>query len=99
MAAHNSSFFALNSFAVPYCKMSSKTDYSHLAETFLCFKEEHEPSKFVEKATLCELLGPVKGLRVLDINCGFGYHSRWIKANGADEVCAFDLFSLLHLEK
>ena len=38
----------------------------------------------VEEARLRGLVGPVSGLRVLDLGCGTGRHTLWLAAQGAD---------------
>ncbi len=37
------------------------------------------------------LLPPVAGKRVVELGCGFGHLSRWLAAEGAQRVLAFDL--------
>lgn len=44
---------------------------------------------FYERRAALELLGPVKGLNVLDAGCGPGVYSRWLLAQGA-RVTALD---------
>lgn len=41
--------------------------------------------------TLRRMLPPMPGLRVLDLGCGFGYFSRWVREAGAQSVVALDL--------
>ena len=44
-----------------------------------------------EWPTLRAMLPDIRGLRVLDLGCGFGWFSRWAADNGADEVLGIDL--------
>ena len=37
------------------------------------------------------MLPPVDGKRVADLGCGFGWASRWMRAQGAASVQGFDL--------
>jgi 2-polyprenyl-3-methyl-5-hydroxy-6-metoxy-1,4-benzoquinol methylase len=37
------------------------------------------------------MLPPVKGLRVLDLGCGFGWFARWACENGAQSILGIDL--------
>ena len=47
--------------------------------------------RFVERATLFELLGTPAGLSVLDLACGSGFYSRLLRAARADRVVGVDL--------
>jgi ubiquinone/menaquinone biosynthesis C-methylase UbiE len=45
----------------------------------------------VEWAALRVMLPNMKGLRVVDLGCGFGWFCRWARQNGAREVVGVDL--------
>jgi SAM-dependent methyltransferase len=47
--------------------------------------------QYVEAYTLDQLLGPVAGLRILDLGCGDGWHARRLKAAGAAAVFGVDV--------
>jgi len=44
-----------------------------------------------EWPALQALLPPVRGLRVLDLGCGFGWFCRWAAQEGAAHVCGVDI--------
>ncbi len=46
-----------------------------------------------EWPALRALLPDVRGLRVVDLGCGFGWFSRWARAHGAAQVLGLDLSS------
>lgn len=47
--------------------------------------------KHVERHTLFETLGDIRGLRVLDLACGEGFYTRLLKIAGAEEVTGVDI--------
>ncbi|MYB33502.1 MAG: class I SAM-dependent methyltransferase [Acidobacteria bacterium] len=47
--------------------------------------------KHVERHTLFEALGDVRGLRVLDLACGEGFYTRLLRIAGAAEVTGVDI--------
>ena len=44
-----------------------------------------------EWPTVRAMLPPLQGKRVADLGCGFGWASRWMRAQGAASVQGFDL--------
>ena len=47
--------------------------------------------KQAERYTFLEVVGPLDGLSVLDVACGFGYYSRLLKSQGAARVVGVDV--------
>ena len=47
--------------------------------------------RYVEAYSLFEILGDLRGTRVLDLACGDGFYTRMVKAAGALEVTGVDL--------
>jgi ubiquinone/menaquinone biosynthesis C-methylase UbiE len=54
-----------------------------------CYDAEDNPLIAVEEPKVAELLGPVSGLRILDLGCGTGRHALRLAAAGAN-VTAVD---------
>lgn len=52
----------------------------------------------MEWTELRKLLPDLKGIKVLDLGCGYGWHCRYLKENGASSVLGIDLSSKM-LEK
>jgi SAM-dependent methyltransferase len=44
-----------------------------------------------EWPALCAMLPEMRGLNVVDLGCGFGWFSRWARANGAARVLGIDV--------
>ncbi|TQN30552.1 ubiquinone/menaquinone biosynthesis C-methylase UbiE [Haloactinospora alba] len=44
----------------------------------------------VERPTIAHLVGDVTGARILDLGCGAGIYSRWLRKCGADRVVGLD---------
>jgi ubiquinone/menaquinone biosynthesis C-methylase UbiE len=67
-----------------------RTDYDTIAEEYKRCKQmpwrEH-----VEHFTLFELIGDLKGKDVLDLACGEGFYTRFIKRAGAARVVGVDI--------
>ncbi|MCP4105840.1 MAG: class I SAM-dependent methyltransferase [Desulfobacteraceae bacterium] len=61
--------------------------------------EEYKNSKqlpfriYIEEFTIFQLLGNLKGKKVLDLACGEGIYSRKVKKRGADQVFGVDISS------
>lgn len=47
--------------------------------------------RHVERHTLFEALGDIRGLRVLDLACGEGFYTRLLRIAGADDVTGVDI--------
>jgi malonyl-CoA O-methyltransferase len=54
-----------------------------------CYDDEDNPLIALEEPKVAELLGPVSGLRILDLGCGTGRHALRLAAAGAS-VTAID---------
>lgn len=66
------------------------TDYDGIAAEYKRAKQQ--PWRMhVEYHTLFDLAGDLSGRRVLDLACGEGFHTRFIRRNGAAEVLGVDL--------
>jgi 2-polyprenyl-3-methyl-5-hydroxy-6-metoxy-1,4-benzoquinol methylase len=44
-----------------------------------------------EWTSLCSMLPGLRGVRVLDLGCGFGWFCRWAREQGAASVLAVDV--------
>ena len=66
-------------------------------ETYDSIAEEYRDSKqlpfreHLERHTLFQLLGDVRGKTVLDMACGEGFYTRLLKLAGASEVTGVDI--------
>jgi toxoflavin synthase len=68
------------------------TDYNLIAEQYK--RSKLSPWRtYIERYTLLELLGDLRGKSVLDLACGEGYYSRILKNLGARRVVGVDLSS------
>ena len=47
--------------------------------------------EFIERYTLFELLGDIRGGKILDMACGDGFYTRLLKRAGASEVTGVDV--------
>lgn len=66
------------------------TDYDLIAEQYK--RSKLSPWRtYVERHTLLDLLGDVRGKSILDLACGEGYYSRIFKSLGAARVVGVDL--------
>ena len=70
--------------------MSQPAEYDAIAEAYqnskrLPFRE------YVERYTLFDMLGDVRGKEVLDVACGEGFHTRLLKQAGAATVTGVDI--------
>jgi ubiquinone/menaquinone biosynthesis C-methylase UbiE len=68
------------------------TDYDLIAEQYKRSKQSPWRT-YIERYTLLELLGDVRGKSILDLACGEGYYSRILKSLGARRVVGVDLSS------
>ena len=50
-----------------------------------------------EWASLQALLPDLKGLRVVDLGCGYGWFCRFAREQGAEHVLGLDVLSLIHI--
>jgi len=66
------------------------TDYDQIAEQYQ--RAKRQPWRMhVEHYTLFELLGDLRGRSVLDLACGDGFFSRFLKQAGASRVLGVDI--------
>lgn len=66
------------------------TQYDNIAEQYA--RSKHSPLRtWVERWSFLQLVGDVRGLRVLDLACGDGFYSRLLKAAGAAQVVGVDV--------
>jgi 2-polyprenyl-3-methyl-5-hydroxy-6-metoxy-1,4-benzoquinol methylase len=66
------------------------TDYNHLRDKY--DQTKISPlRKYVDKFTLLNVLGNVRGKSVLDLGCGNGHYTRTVKSQGAAQVVGVDI--------
>lgn len=66
------------------------TDYNLIAAEYK--RSKQQPWRLhIEHHTLFEVIGDLKGKAVLDLACGEGFYSRFLKQNGASRVVGVDL--------
>ncbi len=65
--------------------MTAVTNYNEQYKAYMKFKEDDPLVKYTEISTLQRLLGSVENLTILDLGCGFGYHSTWLASAGAQK--------------
>lgn len=65
--------------------MTDSTDYDQIARQYRASKLQPW-REFVEKYTLLQLAGDVRGLTVIDLACGDGHYARMLAAAGARVV-------------
>ena len=66
---------------------SKYDDYSHTATL-----------KRAERYSIARMVGDLDGERVMDLACGSGFHTRWLKQHGAGEVIGVDISpEMIHL--
>lgn len=62
----------------------ARKDWNRLAGEYQAFREEQGTyNELVEVPAMLELIGDVKGKRVLDAGCGYGYYSLLLARSGA----------------
>lgn len=68
--------------------MIMTTKYENdVVNLFYNFKEQNVVAKYSEIASLKAILGTnLKNQSILDVGCGFGYHARWLAAEGANVI-------------
>lgn len=70
--------------------MSAAAQYDAIAEQYRRTRES-PVRRYIEAYTLWQLLGDVRGLRVLDLGCGEGHYARQLMAAGAVQVTGVDV--------
>jgi SAM-dependent methyltransferase len=68
-----------------------ETDYDEIAHDYVNSKK-HDWREMIEVHTLLYLLGDVHEASVLDLGCGDGFHTRYIRRHGAKSVHGIDKF-------
>lgn len=72
-------------------------EYDSIAEAYKKSKELAFRGR-IERHTLFEMLGDIRGKTVLDLACGEGFYTRLLKQAGAAEVTGVDISSeMIHL--
>jgi ubiquinone/menaquinone biosynthesis C-methylase UbiE len=66
------------------------TDYDPIARQYQASKLQPWRTH-IERHTLLELVGPVEGLRTIDLACGEGYYTRLLRRLGAGPILGIDL--------
>lgn len=79
----------MNNFNQTTNGFNKTTNYDAIADEYI--KTEISPlRRYVEKATVLNILGNVQGKSVLDLACGLGKYSRAVKELGASRVVGAD---------
>ena len=73
--------------------LEERVEYDSIADNYSYIKANLPLAKYVEVPSMLNLVGNVKGLRVLDLACGDGKYARFYKDLGAYEVIGVDLSS------
>ena len=68
----------------------AKNEYDDIAEAYRDSKQLSF-RKYLEEYSLFEMLGNIRGKRVIDLACGEGFYTRKIKQAGAAEVTGVDI--------
>lgn len=66
------------------------TDYDRIAREYQASKLQPWRTH-IERHTLLDLVGPVEGLRTVDLACGEGYYTRLLRRLGAGPILGVDL--------
>jgi toxoflavin synthase len=66
------------------------TDYDPIAEQYKRSKQQPWRT-YIEAITLMELIGDPAGKAVVDIACGEGFYTRFLRQRGAGKVIGVDL--------
>ncbi|MGW1148570.1 class I SAM-dependent methyltransferase [Streptomyces sp. NPDC002454] len=69
---------------------AAANQYEAIGDKYRSFKDA-STRESPEQAHVAELLGDVSGLRVLDLGCGHGHYTRYVKGLGAERVTGVDL--------
>ena len=70
--------------------MAGASQYDDIAEQYR--RSKFSPLRtYIEAYTFLNLIGDVRGKRVLDLACGEGFYSRRLKTLGADRVVGVDV--------
>lgn len=70
----------------------TKEIWEKVAKEYTTYRESgSSANELIEIPAMKQLVGDVKGLRVLDAGCGYGYYSIWAKKEGAKEVVGVDI--------
>jgi ubiquinone/menaquinone biosynthesis C-methylase UbiE len=64
--------------------------FNQLADYYANHMDQNPFNKYLERPTMLELVGCVKGKKVLDVGCGSGWHTKYFLDQGAD-VVAIDI--------
>ena len=67
------------------------TQYDKIAEQYKISDKNDNEKKYVITPLLLKVLGDIKGERILDLACGYGYFTRKIKEVYAEEVIGADI--------
>lgn len=59
------------------------TDYNQIAKEYQASKLQPWRTH-IERATLLQILGPIQGLRTIDLACVEGYYTRLLRRLGAE---------------
>ena len=68
----------------------SHSQYDHIGSKY----EDYAHSatlKRAERHNIARLVGDLTGKRILDLACGTGYYTRWLKQHGAEEIHGMDI--------
>ena len=65
--------------------------FDAFAEDYLAHARDGAYNAYYDRPAVLEALGPVEGLRVLDVGCGSGLYARELVAGGARSVVGLDV--------
>ena len=75
------------------------SDYDEIGSQYLLTKSIPW-KRFAERYTFFKAIGPLRGLRVIDVACGTGYYSRMFRDAGAAQVVGVDISAeMVHLAR
>ena len=88
---HPSTYFDCEQKSREHMAQNIYDNTSFFAEYNKLPRSQEGLTKAPEWPDLRKMVGSVKGLKVLDLGCGYGWFCRWASENGAVQVTGFDI--------